>query len=716
MSDKNTPNVEMSGQLYAELRNWVKPVYLLWMDGGEPTSMWTPDIDRMNALLFDFANAELDDQEFINRLFRDPDSRETKAFVARLRQQQQEVKETGTSTYRAPADLYATSRVPGGGAPTPYADLPMGGSIMRENLRPQELVDQVLRFIDPEFRPWFILETTNLKDVIEKYPGTPNIPAEDRKMLVEARQIVDQLAEQGADRPTGGERNRLLADAFANLQPFVESGQQFTETYDTKIANLERVLATTRFVDPIADPLGRDTEAAGFGRAPEPGGEPVIADRPTAEAAGVQTRPPSVGQMGSVVPPTEMGTLGLPLTPEQRYGTGEGTRGPDRMGGPPTITPRSPRTEEEQRALEAKYGTGAGTRGPDRMGGPATLTGEDGAGGGTGEDGAGGGTGGDTGGDTGGGAGGGTGGDGAGGGVGVETPYDDSVPEDWKQAASEIYGAYYSIISQNPDVANLIAQAEAEKWGPEKFDYELEQTTWWKTHSVATRTFDIEMQRDPATVQARIDALAAQIREDALSLNIRLTGETLNNIATEAIRQGWTEQQVTIALGDEAVKSQAGVTGLRYGYYGNKINEIAGSYGVSVSDLEFSQLVEKFALGRENEESLTSAFQTRATALFPAISERLMAGETFANIVEPYRNRASQILGQDFSASDFMDNDSFAQAVTYMGDDGKQRPMTYTEWGQYLRSNREFGYEYTEEAQGRAYQVANRIADIFGAI
>jgi len=311
-------------------------------------------------------------------------------------------------------------------------------------------------------------------------------------------------------------------------------------------------------------------------------------------------------------------------------------------------------------------------------------------------------------------------GDGTGGvvvdGVTVETPYDDSIPEDWKQAASEIYGAYYSIISQNREVADLIARAEAEKWGPEKFDYELEQTGWWKTTSLATRTFDIEMGRDPATVQARIDALAAQIREDALELNIRLSGETLNTIATEAIRQGWTEQQVTIALGDEAVKSQAGVTGLRYGYYGNKINEIAASYGVSVSDLEFSQLVEKFALGRENEESLTSAFQTRATALFPALSERLMAGETFSDIVEPYRNRASKILEQDFSASDFMDNDSFAQAVTYIGDDGKQRPMTYTEWGQYLRSNREFGYEYTSEAQSRAYQVANRIADIFGAI
>jgi len=309
---------------------------------------------------------------------------------------------------------------------------------------------------------------------------------------------------------------------------------------------------------------------------------------------------------------------------------------------------------------------------------------------------------------------------GTGGGVGgvpaAETPYADAVPEDWEIAASEIYGAYFHIIKQDPQVAELIAQAAFEEWEPDKFKYQLEQTNWWKTTSEATRKFDNLYARDPATAQADVDRYAQELKQDALDLNIRLSGEQLNKLAYDALRGGMTKQQVTNALGMLATTSGEGVTSLRYGYYGNTINKLASDYGVSLSDGEFNQLVDRFAVGQENETSLTSSFQAKATALFPALSERLMAGETFSQIVEPYRYRASQILGRDFAATDFMDNDSFSQAVTYVGDDGKQRPMTYTEWGQYLRSNREFGYEFTDEAQSRAYMVANRIADIFGAV
>lgn len=307
-------------------------------------------------------------------------------------------------------------------------------------------------------------------------------------------------------------------------------------------------------------------------------------------------------------------------------------------------------------------------------------------------------------------------GDGVSDGVLIETPYADAVPEDWELAASEIYGAYFHIIKQDPQVAELIAKAAFEEWEPDKFQYQLEQTNWWRTTSEAVRKFDNLYARDPATAQADIDRYAQELKQDALDLNIRLTGEQLNQLAYDAIRGGMTKQQVTNALGMLATSSAEGVTSLRYGYYGNTINQLASNYGVSISDDEFNQLVDRFAVGQENEESLTSSFQAKATALFPALSERLMAGETFSQIVEPYRYRASQILGRDFASTDFMDNDSFSQAVTYVGDDGKERPMTYTEWGQYLRSNREFGYEFTDEAQSRAYMVANRIADIFGAV
>jgi len=439
---------------------------------------------------------------------------------------------------------------------------------------------------------------------------------------------------------------------------------------------------------------------------------------PPTDRGTLAAQPASVGTVSAPsVPPTDRGTASgatqPALTPEQRYGpAGVGEGPPDRMGGPPTITPREP---ADSSTTTTTGGITPG--GPTGAFDPAaqlavprdTILGDAispfvaAPGAGTGTTGTGGTTG-DTTGDT-------------TGGVPTYVPEAPAVPEEWEQAASEIYGAYYSIIKQNPEVAALIARASAENWGPEKFDYELEQTGWWRTTSLAIREFEIEYARDPATVQARIDALATNLQQTALDLNIRLTNETLNRLATDATRQGWTEQQLINTLGTEAIKASAtGVTGLRYGFYGNKINEIAGNYGVSISDTEFNELVNKFAVGQENEQSLTSSFQTRATALFPAISERLMAGETFRNIVEPYRARASQILGRDFAATDFMDNDSFAQAVTYMGDDGKQRPMTYTEWGQYLRSNREFGYEFTDEAQSRAYQIANSIADIFGAI
>ena len=42
--------------------------------------------------------------------------------------------------------------------------------------------------------------------------------------------------------------------------------------------------------------------------------------------------------------------------------------------------------------------------------------------------------------------------------------------------------------------------------------------------------------------------------------------------------------------------------------------------------------------------------------------------------------------------------------------------MTSSEWGRYLRTNPAFGYEYTDEARGRAYQVVDSIANAFGVL
>jgi hypothetical protein len=64
---------------------------------------------------------------------------------------------------------------------------------------------------------------------------------------------------------------------------------------------------------------------------------------------------------------------------------------------------------------------------------------------------------------------------------------------------------------------------------------------------------------------------------------------------------------------------------------------------------------------------------------------------------------------------DFTDP-KWAKAITFVDQSGNQRPMSFSEWNDYLRQNRSFGYEYTSDAQSKAYQVANDLANLFGKV
>jgi len=61
------------------------------------------------------------------------------------------------------------------------------------------------------------------------------------------------------------------------------------------------------------------------------------------------------------------------------------------------------------------------------------------------------------------------------------------IPADWEQAAQEQYGGYYAIVKSIPEVATLLQNAVANDWSDAKFQYELSQTTWFKTTSSSAR-------------------------------------------------------------------------------------------------------------------------------------------------------------------------------------------------------------------------------------
>lgn len=299
------------------------------------------------------------------------------------------------------------------------------------------------------------------------------------------------------------------------------------------------------------------------------------------------------------------------------------------------------------------------------------------------------------------------------GGVGP-APVETGVPEDWESAAAEIYGGYYAIIKQNQEIADLLLLATTEKWSDSKFQYQLEQTNWWKDTTGFAREFDMREARDPATVGTEIRNKAATLREYGLSVGLPPGSVDYETIARDSLRMGWSDQVTENAIGYRATQTTPGAFGLVRGYYGNQVRDLMRDYGQSLDAETLQIYANDLATGNQSLETLKFEAVEAAKTLFPGLSDRFDRGQTFQQIARPYRNTAAAILEVDPNSIDFTTPD-WTQIFTYVDPKGEQRPMNYNEMGDYLRTNRQFGYEYTDQAKQKAYRVANELANLFGA-
>ena len=295
-----------------------------------------------------------------------------------------------------------------------------------------------------------------------------------------------------------------------------------------------------------------------------------------------------------------------------------------------------------------------------------------------------------------------------------EAPAEQPVPTDWEAAAAEIYGGYYAIVKNIPEIKNLLLSAVQNGWSDNKFDYELKQTNWWKTTTSSAREWEVSRQLDPASAQTQIDNRVANIRQKALTKNLRLDDTTLAKLAEDSIKFGWTEQVLDTAISSEALKTTTGVSELRQGFIGQNIRTTANAYGLPLSGTSFNEWVGKIATGQENEASFQAWALETSKNLYPSLAASFDRGLTFKQVTDPYAQAASRILEIPTSQIDFTDP-KWAQAFTARDDKGQQMQMSFGEWNDYLRTNPAFGYEYTDGAKERAFTVVNRLAELFGA-
>lgn len=291
-----------------------------------------------------------------------------------------------------------------------------------------------------------------------------------------------------------------------------------------------------------------------------------------------------------------------------------------------------------------------------------------------------------------------------------------TVPPDWEMAASELYGGYYAIVQSVPELRDLLLKATQQGYSEAQFEYELRQTAWYRQNSASARQWEIASQLDPATAQQSVDSRTTELRNIALNqFQVELGDSILRKLATDSLRFGWNTQDVTNAIGLEATRTTGGMSQLASGFVGQSVRQIANNYGLKLTDENLTQWVGSIATGQQTRDSFQRYAIEQAKQLFPSIAPQLDSGQTFQQIVDPYRNTASRLLEINPTTIDFTDP-KWASAITFVDQTGTQRPMSFSEWGNYLRQERSFGYEFTADAQSKAYQVANDLANLFGKV
>lgn len=288
------------------------------------------------------------------------------------------------------------------------------------------------------------------------------------------------------------------------------------------------------------------------------------------------------------------------------------------------------------------------------------------------------------------------------------------VPEEWEKAAREMFGVWYDVFKNDPEMSAFIQRLMREpEMSDEMFMAELQKTNWWRTTNATARDYARRQIEDPATLGTEIQNQKAQLRQLALDRGFTVNEAALDDAALKMVQFGFSQQIALNHLGQLTLEAAQGPSGLVRGYYGQSIREISAQFGVPLSETTLTKWAGDLATGNQTLASFEAYARDLAKNLYPTLSGGFDRGLSFGQMTDPYAQVASRILEIPATQVDFTDP-KWAQAFTMKNEKGEQVPMSFGEWSDYLRTNPSFGYEYTDEAVNKAYSVVNQLAELFG--
>lgn len=220
---------------------------------------------------------------------------------------------------------------------------------------------------------------------------------------------------------------------------------------------------------------------------------------------------------------------------------------------------------------------------------------------------------------------------------------DNPAPASPEDQAAE-YGWSYNFLQSDPELKNTFKQAVGESWSAGRFQAEIRNTNWWKSHSEKQREAIILEKTDPSTYKANLQATRDSLYIKARELGAIVSEAQLGRMSEDAYRSGWTEEQVNSALVNLIKFTDDKVLGGRAGQIEKFARELSARNGVQLGDQTIRNYAVKIIRGDTNIDQFENYIRQQAASAFPAFSKQIMGGEDVEDIAMSYKDSMAKIL------------------------------------------------------------------------
>jgi hypothetical protein len=244
-------------------------------------------------------------------------------------------------------------------------------------------------------------------------------------------------------------------------------------------------------------------------------------------------------------------------------------------------------------------------------------------------------------------------------GSGSKTPETDKIKTAW---VGYLEATFKTLPKEyKAQIDKLFTTAKKENWTEATFTEALKQTTWWQSTLPSLRSFFIETHdpRNAATFAEKMGIQTANVAASLEKLGIRaqqvdpVTGKVIDNnvtiqgIAMEAIKNGWTDVQMLQHLGDNAQLLFTG--GGTIGSSVDNIKKQALNYGINI-DSNYLNTIQRSLLdptdGRDTQYYLNE-MKAQAMDLYKPFASSIKEGRSLYEVTNSYRNQMATLLEVD---------------------------------------------------------------------